>query len=194
MIMSLGEDHTRGTKPGAFTPDACVASNDIGLGKIVEAATRSRFWKEMAIFVIEDDAQNGPDHGVALRCAVLQNGFLRIRSRPRGRAEPDSLERHQRSRRALPGANPPRRIHEVAGGKPQAFHSGSRSRKNELLVVIARVIRLVPSAPATVCQSGLVRPALRCKRIPVAPLAQDSNTLPGPARATWSIGSGYGLK
>jgi YVTN family beta-propeller protein len=62
MIMSLGEDHTRGTKPGAFTPDACVASNDIGLGKIVEAATRSRFWKEMAIFVIEDDAQNGPDH------------------------------------------------------------------------------------------------------------------------------------
>src|SRR5206468_10738965 len=63
-IMSLGENHTRGTTPGAFTPtpDACVASNDIGLGKIVEAATRSKFWKEMAIFVIEDDAQNGPDH------------------------------------------------------------------------------------------------------------------------------------
>jgi YVTN family beta-propeller protein len=61
-IMSLGENHTRGTTPGAFTPDACVASNDIGLGRIVEAATRSRFWKEMAIFVIEDDAQNGPDH------------------------------------------------------------------------------------------------------------------------------------
>jgi hypothetical protein len=60
--MSLGENHTRGTTPGAFTPDACVASNDVGLGKIVEAATRSRFWKEMAIFVIEDDAQNGPDH------------------------------------------------------------------------------------------------------------------------------------
>lgn len=61
-IMSLGENHTRGTTPGAFTPDACVASNDLGLGKIVAAATRSRFWKEMAIFVIEDDAQNGPDH------------------------------------------------------------------------------------------------------------------------------------
>ena len=42
-IMSLGEDHTHGTKPGSFTPDASVASNDIGLGKIVEAATRSRF-------------------------------------------------------------------------------------------------------------------------------------------------------
>ncbi len=61
-IMSLGENHTHGTSPGAFTPDACVASNDLGLGRIVEAATRSRFWKEMAIFVIEDDAQNGPDH------------------------------------------------------------------------------------------------------------------------------------
>ena len=61
-IMSLGENHTKGTTPGAFTPDACVASNDLGLGKIVAAATRSRFWKEMAIFVIEDDAQNGPDH------------------------------------------------------------------------------------------------------------------------------------
>jgi hypothetical protein len=62
MIMSLGENHTRGTTPGAFTPDACVASNDLALGRIVEAAMRSRFWSEMAIFVIEDDAQNGPDH------------------------------------------------------------------------------------------------------------------------------------
>jgi hypothetical protein len=61
-IMSLGENHTRGTTPGAFTPEACVASNDIGLGKLVTAATRSRFWREMAIFVIEDDTQNGPDH------------------------------------------------------------------------------------------------------------------------------------
>ncbi len=61
-IMSLGENHTRGTTPGAFTPEACVASNDIGLAKIVAAASRSRFWNEMAIFVIEDDAQNGPDH------------------------------------------------------------------------------------------------------------------------------------
>ena len=70
-IMSLGENHTRGTTPGAFTPEACVASNDIGLGRIVEAATRSRFWKEMAIFVIEDDAQNGPDHVDAHRTVGL---------------------------------------------------------------------------------------------------------------------------
>jgi len=70
-IMSLGEDHTRGTTAGAFTPAACVASNDLGLGRIVAAATRSRFWKEMAIFVIEDDAQNGPDHVDAHRTVGL---------------------------------------------------------------------------------------------------------------------------
>lgn len=61
-IMSLGENHTHGTSPGQFTPKACVASNDLALGKIVEAITRSSVWKEFAIFVIEDDAQNGPDH------------------------------------------------------------------------------------------------------------------------------------
>src|SRR5262245_18056496 len=62
VIMSLGEDHTSGTAPGAFTPQACVASNDLALGRLVEAVSKSRYWKETAIFVIEDDAQNGPDH------------------------------------------------------------------------------------------------------------------------------------
>jgi YVTN family beta-propeller protein len=71
MIMSLGEDHTRGTTPKAFTPDASVGSNDLALGRIVEAATRSRFWNEMAIFIIEDDAQNGPDHVDAHRTVGL---------------------------------------------------------------------------------------------------------------------------
>src|SRR3954462_1646298 len=71
MIMSLGENHTRGTTPGAFTPEACVANNDLALAQIVQAAMRSRFWNEMAIFVIEDDAQNGPDHVDAHRTAGL---------------------------------------------------------------------------------------------------------------------------
>ena len=61
-IMSLGEDHTYGTQPGKWTPNACVGSNDLALGQIVAAASRSKFWPEMAIFVIEDDTQNGPDH------------------------------------------------------------------------------------------------------------------------------------
>src|SRR5262249_9621805 len=48
--------------PGTYTPAACVASNDLALGRLVEAVSKGKFWKETAIFVIEDDAQNGPDH------------------------------------------------------------------------------------------------------------------------------------
>jgi YVTN family beta-propeller protein len=62
IVMSLGEDHTSGTTPGAYTPRACVASNDLALGRLVEAVSSGKYWKETAIFVIEDDAQNGPDH------------------------------------------------------------------------------------------------------------------------------------
>jgi YVTN family beta-propeller protein len=62
MVMSLGENHTNGTKPGSFTPKAMVASNDLALGRIVEAVSHSSLWPQFAIFVIEDDAQNGPDH------------------------------------------------------------------------------------------------------------------------------------
>jgi YVTN family beta-propeller protein len=71
MVMSLGEDHTQGLTPNAFTPDARVGSNDQALGKMVEAISRSIFWKETAIFVIEDDAQNGPDHVDAHRTVGL---------------------------------------------------------------------------------------------------------------------------
>ena len=70
-IMSLGEDHTAGTSPGRPTPEAAVGSNDVALGRIVEAASRSRFWKEMAIFVVEDDSQNGPDHVDCHRTVAL---------------------------------------------------------------------------------------------------------------------------
>jgi YVTN family beta-propeller protein len=70
-IMSLGENHTQGTRPGAPTPEACVGNNDLALGQLVEAASHSRFWNEMAIFVIEDDTQNGPDHVDAHRTAGL---------------------------------------------------------------------------------------------------------------------------
>jgi YVTN family beta-propeller protein len=61
-VMSLGEDHTVGTRPGDYTPEACVASNDLALGRLVEAVSQSKYWPELAIFVIEDDPQNGPDH------------------------------------------------------------------------------------------------------------------------------------
>ena len=61
-IMLLPSDHTMGTRPGSSTPKAMVADNDLALGQVVAALTRTRFWPRMAIYVIEDDAQNGVDH------------------------------------------------------------------------------------------------------------------------------------
>ena len=74
IVMSLGEDHTSGTATGAFTPQACVASNDLALGRLVEALSKSKYWPQIAIFVIEDDAQNGPDHVDAHRTVGLVIG------------------------------------------------------------------------------------------------------------------------
>ena len=61
-IIRLPNDHTSGTSPGKPTPIAQVADNDLALGQVVEAVSKSKFWPETAIFVVEDDAQNGPDH------------------------------------------------------------------------------------------------------------------------------------
>jgi YVTN family beta-propeller protein len=71
IVMSLGEDHTVGTTLGGYAPQACVASNDLALGRLVDYVSHSKYWKETAIFVIEDDAQNGPDHVDAHRTVGL---------------------------------------------------------------------------------------------------------------------------
>jgi YVTN family beta-propeller protein len=71
IVMSLGENHTRGTTPGAYTPAAMVASNDLAVGMLVERVTHSKYWATTAIFIIEDDAQDGPDHVDARRTAGL---------------------------------------------------------------------------------------------------------------------------
>ena len=70
-IIYLPNDHTAGTRPGYPTPRAMVAENDLALGRIVETITKSQFWKESAIFVLEDDAQDGPDHVDAHRSVLL---------------------------------------------------------------------------------------------------------------------------
>jgi len=61
-IVRLPNDHTTGTVPGKLTPTALVADNDRALGLLVEAVSHSKFWPQTAIFVLEDDAQDGPDH------------------------------------------------------------------------------------------------------------------------------------
>jgi len=70
-ILRLGNDHTQGTSPGMPTPRAMIAENDVAIGRLVDAISHSRFWPESAIFVLEDDAQNGPDHVDAHRSILL---------------------------------------------------------------------------------------------------------------------------
>jgi DNA-binding beta-propeller fold protein YncE len=61
-ILRFGRDHTAGTKTGENTPAAMVADNDRAVGLLVDAVSHSRDWASTAIFILEDDAQNGPDH------------------------------------------------------------------------------------------------------------------------------------
>ena len=61
-ILALTNDHTEGLKPNYPTPRAMVADNDYALGRMVEAISKSPYWKDSVIFVLEDDVQNGVDH------------------------------------------------------------------------------------------------------------------------------------
>jgi YVTN family beta-propeller protein len=61
-VVRLPNDHTQGVTPGKRTPRAYVAEHDLALGRIVEAISHSKFWPQTAIFIVEDDAQNGADH------------------------------------------------------------------------------------------------------------------------------------
>ena len=71
-------DHTEGLRIGRPTPNAHVADNDLAVGLLVEHLSQSPIWKESAIFIIEDDAQNGPDHVDAHRSTVyLAGGFVK---------------------------------------------------------------------------------------------------------------------
>ena len=61
-IVRLPNDHTSGLRAGDRTPSAFMADNDLALGRMVEALSKTRFWKNTVVFVLEDDAQNGSDH------------------------------------------------------------------------------------------------------------------------------------
>src|SRR5678815_2140781 len=71
VIVRLPNDHTAGARAGSPTPQAYMADNDLALGRIVEAISKSPFWKNTLIAVLEDDAQNGPDHVDSHRSVLL---------------------------------------------------------------------------------------------------------------------------
>jgi YVTN family beta-propeller protein len=81
MVMALPNDHTAGTRPGNPTPRAMIADNDLALGQIIEALSKSRFWKNTVVFVIEDDSQSGWDHVSAFRTVgYVISPYSRLRS------------------------------------------------------------------------------------------------------------------
>ena len=61
-VLRLPNDHTSGSSDGKPTPTAYLGDNDVSLGMVIEAITHSKFWPKTAVFIVEDDAQNGPDH------------------------------------------------------------------------------------------------------------------------------------
>ncbi|AUD00552.1 bifunctional YncE family protein/alkaline phosphatase family protein [Spirosoma pollinicola] len=74
----FGNDHTSGARIGMPTPDAALADNDLAVGRFVEHLSKSPIWKESVVFILEDDAQNGPDHVDAHRSiAFVAGGFVK---------------------------------------------------------------------------------------------------------------------
>ena len=76
--LRFSNDHTEGLRKGRPTPYAHVADNDLAVGMFIEYLSKSSIWKETAVFIIEDDAQNGPDHVDAHRTtAYVAGGFVK---------------------------------------------------------------------------------------------------------------------
>ena len=74
MVITLSNDHTNGTRPGSPTPRAMVAQDDLAMGQMVEAISKSRFWSKSLILIVEDDAQDGLDHVDGHRTVALAVG------------------------------------------------------------------------------------------------------------------------
>src|SRR6266704_914408 len=71
VFLWLPRDHTYGRAGGQPTPRSMVADNDLALGQVIERLSSSAAWSSLAVFVLEDDAQNGPDHVDAHRSVLL---------------------------------------------------------------------------------------------------------------------------
>jgi YVTN family beta-propeller protein len=71
VLLRLPNDHTAATRPGQPAPYACLADNDLAVGRVVDAVSHSPYWDDTAIFILEDDAQNGADHVDAHRSTAL---------------------------------------------------------------------------------------------------------------------------
>ncbi len=105
-MVRLPRDHTSGTAPGASSPRAMVADNDYAVGQLVETVSKSPYWKKTAIFILEDDAQNGFDHVDAHRSvALVVSPFIRKETRDSRFYNTDSVLRTMELLMGLPPMN-----------------------------------------------------------------------------------------
>ncbi|MXV50637.1 beta-propeller fold lactonase family protein [Pedobacter sp. HMF7647] len=72
--LRISNDHTSGQRKGKYTPFAAVADNDLAVGRIIDHLSHSSIWNESVVFILEDDAQNGPDHVDAHRSPAFVIG------------------------------------------------------------------------------------------------------------------------
>ena len=94
VLLYLPDDHTGGTRPNFPRPAASVADNDLALGRVVDAVAHSPYWDDTAIFVLEDDAQDGADHVDAHRSIALVISKYSPGSSPSGPAAQPYVEHH----------------------------------------------------------------------------------------------------
>ena len=194
-IICLPNDHTSGTKARFPTPAAQVADNDLALGQIVEAISRSRFWPQTCIFVIEDDPQSGWDHVSGYRTtAYVASPYTRRGVTVGTQYNQTSLLRTHRAD-ARPAADEPTRRHRHSHvrllhqhGRPHAVRRGANNipldqmnpepRKVSDPLPAQRRLRLRPPAP------GPARPMPRGPAQPhLARHEKLPDSLPGLGRA-----------
>ncbi|HXJ93924.1 MAG TPA: phosphoesterase [Terriglobia bacterium] len=161
IILRLPNNHTMGTRPGGPTPEASVADNDLAVGRVVDAVSHSPYWDDTAFFILEDDAQDGPDHVDSHRSPALV-----ISKYAPGSAEHPFVDHHfyttvnmMRTMEELLGLPPMNNndawaepMAELFSGPPRqpSFHADDRNRKNGLLYKMN-----APSAPGAQASARL---------------------------------------
>ncbi len=152
ILLRLPNDHTAGGKKGKPRPSASVADNDLAVGRVVEAVSNSAYWDDTAILILEDDAQDGPDHVDSHRSiALVINKYAPLAESQGGKAAP-FVDHHfyttinmVRTIEALLGAPPMNANDSRAAvmaplfggpGTQPAFHADCRNRDNGLLYEI----------------------------------------------------------
>ncbi len=149
ILLRLPNDHTAGGTKGQPTPAASVADNDLAVGRMVEAVSHSSYWDDTAIMILEDDAQDGPDHVDSHRSIALVISKYAPKGEPNASAPTPVVEHHfyttinvVRTIEALLGV-PPMNANDSraavmaplfrGSGTQMAFQADYRNRDNGLI-------------------------------------------------------------